>query len=138
MPVPLSKMMEGISVERRAAIKAGAAEIVRDNRLARLREAENLTQSELALRMGTTQANLSQIERKRDVKLSTLRNYVEGVGAKLEIIAKVGNRRIVLDVGHVAKAARVVSSDPVAGRYMASGKKASKGMPVRKRPAKKA
>jgi transcriptional regulator with XRE-family HTH domain len=53
--------------------------------LNRLRESRGWTQAELAGRLGTSQANVSRLERRRDIRLSSLREYVASLGGRLEI-----------------------------------------------------
>jgi hypothetical protein len=55
--------------------------------LARLREARGATQQQIADAWGSTQSNVSQIERTPDIYLSTLRSYIEALGGRLEICA---------------------------------------------------
>lgn len=52
-----------------------------------LRQAAGLTQAELAATLDVSQSAISQLEQGRDVKLSTLRAYVEALGADLELTA---------------------------------------------------
>lgn len=56
-------------------------------RLAAIRESRQTTQVQLAQLMSTTQANISRIERTENPYLSTLADYVEGLGGRLEINA---------------------------------------------------
>jgi hypothetical protein len=55
--------------------------------LARIRGERQVTQVELAARLGRSQGNISELERRSDVYLSSLREYVEALGGKLEINA---------------------------------------------------
>jgi DNA-binding Xre family transcriptional regulator len=57
-------------------------------RLAELRQARGLTQTELAERAGLAQANLSRVENQDDMKLGTLQKIVTAMGASLSIVAK--------------------------------------------------
>lgn len=57
-----------------------------------LRQAAQPTQEELAATLGVRQDTISRLEKRTDMLLSTLRQYVEGVGGKLELIAKFPNR----------------------------------------------
>ena len=50
--------------------------------------ARELTVSGLVDETGLGQANVSKIERRTDVYISTLRSYVEAMGGELEITAK--------------------------------------------------
>lgn len=65
-------------------------------KLAELRDRMDTTQAELAAVMGVTQANVSRIERQENVYLSTLSEYVEALGGKLEISAVFEDRVIPL------------------------------------------
>jgi hypothetical protein len=76
------------SPERIAAVEAEAARMLREMPLHELRHARNLTQQELASTLRTSQANISKLERRTDVYVSTLRRYVRGMGGELEIIAR--------------------------------------------------
>jgi transcriptional regulator with XRE-family HTH domain len=54
--------------------------------LRQAREAAGMTQDEVARRLGTKKSAISRMENHADdVRLSTLRNYAEAVGASLEI-----------------------------------------------------
>ncbi len=57
-------------------------------RLADLRQSRGLSQAELAERVGVKQANISRIEGRDDLKLSTLTKVVEAMGATLSIRAR--------------------------------------------------
>ncbi len=45
------------------------------------------SQADLAAELGISQSAVSQLERGDDVKVSTLRSYVQGLGARLRIVA---------------------------------------------------
>jgi DNA-binding transcriptional regulator YiaG len=49
--------------------------------LAEIRKASNLTQQQLAVLLETDQGTVSRIERRDDLLLSTLRDYLEAAGA---------------------------------------------------------
>lgn len=65
--------------------------------LAEVREEAGRTQAELADTLDVSQANVSRIERQDDLYLSTLREYVEALGGKLEIRAVFPDRVVTLD-----------------------------------------
>jgi len=67
--------------------------------LSQLREERGLTQRELAEQMRVTQANISRVEHQEDLYLSTLRNYVEALGGRLEVHAVFDDQTVDLDVG---------------------------------------
>lgn len=56
-------------------------------RLVEIRESRKATQVQLAELMGTTQANISRIEKTDNPYLSTLAGYVAGLGGRLEVNA---------------------------------------------------
>jgi transcriptional regulator with XRE-family HTH domain len=57
------------------------------NTLAQLRESLGLRQVEVAERLGTNQGGVSRLERREDLYLSTLREYVVALGGELELLA---------------------------------------------------
>ena len=52
-----------------------------------------LTQVELAKRIGMSQSDLSKLERRQDVRLSTLRAYAGGLGGCLRIVFHKGHEQ---------------------------------------------
>jgi transcriptional regulator with XRE-family HTH domain len=69
-------------------------------RLAILREQLGKSQVELAEILGTSQPNVSQLERSEDLQLSSLARYVHALGGQLQINVVVGDAtyRLVDDV----------------------------------------
>jgi len=53
-----------------------------------LRKARKLTQEELAERLGIRQSNVSKLERRADLPVSTLRDLVEAMGGELRLTAR--------------------------------------------------
>lgn len=52
-----------------------------------LRHAAAVSQAELAGRLDVTQGAVSKLEHSDDVRVSTLRQYLEALGARLELVA---------------------------------------------------
>lgn len=78
------KMMESNMTKetvRRAHIKA--EQDIMTIRLAQLREEQNVKQSEMA---NFSQSSVSKIEKRKDIKISTLIDYLDSLGMGLEII----------------------------------------------------
>jgi predicted transcriptional regulator/DNA-binding XRE family transcriptional regulator len=69
-------------------VERGGGEAHIGERLKRVREKAGVTQKELATRLGMHQSSLSRIEHQADILVSTLRDYIEGLGAKLRIDAR--------------------------------------------------
>lgn len=74
------------------ATKARAASrtkvLLADVHLQELRRARRLSQEELGERLGPTQPEVSKIEGRVDMYVSTLRRYVEAMGGELDIVAR--------------------------------------------------
>ncbi|EPV3839166.1 helix-turn-helix domain-containing protein [Morganella morganii] len=69
-----------------AAARVQADEILLNIHLAELREKVNKTQVEMVQALGIKQPTVAGMEKPgRDVKLSTLRRYVDAIGGKLNI-----------------------------------------------------
>jgi DNA-binding XRE family transcriptional regulator len=65
-----------------------------------VREAMHKTQVEVATAIGTEQGEISRIEHREDVRLSTLRRYAEAIGAQCEVVfvfPKTGHRITIAD-----------------------------------------
>jgi len=80
-------LRQGRDPERleRNAEQAAALLAVMD--LAELRGALHLTQEELANRLSVAQSNVSRLERRRDMLISTLREVVRAFGGELRLSA---------------------------------------------------
>ena len=77
------------------------AETFEEIRLYELRHAEAVSQAELAGRLEVTQGAVSKFEHADDVRVSTLRQYLEALGARLELMAVFDDedRRVPLHLG---------------------------------------
>src|SRR5438270_12122641 len=69
------------------AIDRARQESLAELRLYELRHAEEVSQAELAGRLEVTQGAISKFEHAEDVRISTLRQYLEALGARLELLA---------------------------------------------------
>src|SRR5262249_58811186 len=85
-----------VSWRRRGVMIPRTAEPVRRRHPGALRAAHRVRKSEVAARLGTPQAVSSQLERRRDFRVSTLRRYIAALGAELELSAVIGGRRVQL------------------------------------------
>ena len=64
--------------------------------LAELREALQVSQDELGKKLKVTQAAISRLERRPNVLLDSIANYVDALGGKLELHAVLPNRTVKL------------------------------------------
>jgi transcriptional regulator with XRE-family HTH domain len=62
-----------------------------------LRKARKLTQEQLAERLGIRQSNVSKMERRTDLHVSTLRDVVEAMGGELRVTARFSDAEYELD-----------------------------------------
>ncbi len=86
MTKTLQEMLAERSLDSRARIKQLAEQLLLENQLFRIREELEISQKELAQTMGIKQPSLSAIEnRGNDLKISTMKKYVEAMGGKLRI-----------------------------------------------------
>lgn len=86
-PVPAEDVLAALAPERQARIKARAAELIGEEMALRdLRRAKQVTQEQVAQRLGGRQVYVSRLEKRADMKLSTLREYVQAIGGDLQLM----------------------------------------------------
>lgn len=85
----LDDVMAALPEARRERIEARAMELAT---LKDLRQAAQQTQEQLAAALGVGQGTISRLEKRSDMLLSTLRQYVEGMGGELSLVAQFPNR----------------------------------------------
>lgn len=86
-PVPVEEVLAKLPPERQAKIKARGAELIAEYYALRdLRRSKKVTQEEIAKRLGGRQVYVSRLERRADMKLSTLKDYVEALGGDLQLM----------------------------------------------------
>lgn len=95
MPVSHDDVMARLTPERRERITARAQELLAEEEmtLRDLRMIQNLTQARVAEALGIEQDSVSRMERRPDMLVSTMSNYVEAMGGRLRIVAEFPNRR---------------------------------------------
>jgi DNA-binding XRE family transcriptional regulator len=85
--------MESLPADERDAIVRRAAVLIEEQMtLQELRKTLNLTQESMARLLEIKQANVSKVEKRADMLISTLRSYVEAMGGSLELIARLPGR----------------------------------------------
>lgn len=85
--IPSEEVFATYSPERQTKIKARAAELIAEELALRdLRKARQLTQEDVAKKLGGKQVYVSRLEKRSDMKLSTLRKYVRAIGGAMEIV----------------------------------------------------
>ncbi len=83
------------------SIAAAQERALEELRLYELRHAEAVSQAELAGRLEVTQGAISKFEHADDVRISTLRQYLEALGARLALVAVFDDedRRVPIELG---------------------------------------
>jgi DNA-binding XRE family transcriptional regulator len=93
MTVTLEEFMKDFTPEERALVASRTAALIEEELTLRdLRQARHLTQERMAALMGVEQENVSRLERRADLLLSTLSSYVAAMGGKLRLVAEFPNR----------------------------------------------
>jgi transcriptional regulator with XRE-family HTH domain len=82
--------------ESRNRVEAQVKKALREIPLDELRSARRLTQQQLASQLDISQAVVSRVERQADMYVSTLRNFVEAMGGRLEIQAVFPDGRVII------------------------------------------
>jgi DNA-binding XRE family transcriptional regulator len=77
-----------IPADQHAAVKRRSDAIVIGQLLRIMREGEELSQADVAKRMGLKQPAIARLERQRDVKLSTLREWAVATGGELVLAVR--------------------------------------------------
>ena len=95
----LDDVKKGLSAERRARVEERARTLLRAEGLRQLRKALKKTQNDVAEATGTSQHNVSRLESRQDMLLSSLNGYIEGLGGRLRVIAEMpGEEMIEIDL----------------------------------------
>lgn len=89
-----SELTKDLSPERRKRIEQRKEQLREEMTLSELRKAFLLTQDTLATALNVKQAEISKIENRADMLMSTLRNFVQAMGGDLEVRAVFPDRTI--------------------------------------------
>src|SRR3546814_11156998 len=89
----LKERMDKLPKARRKKVEARAAELIAEEMsLQDLRKARKRTQVRVAKELGIKQENVSRIEQRTDLLISTLSGYAEAMGGKLRLVAELPDR----------------------------------------------
>ncbi len=99
MGISLDRVISELPLESQKRVRAKAKEEIKVYKsLQAFRKVIGLTQEELAGKLSLKQTNISQLESRSDMHISTLRRYVEALGCELEINIRIpGKKTIRLD-----------------------------------------
>jgi hypothetical protein len=88
MPNPSKALQQDVTDVRRTKLLRRGPKPTRMLKLPlrAIREAAGKTQAEVGAAIGSDQAEMSKLERRPDMMLSTLRRYAEAVGARCDVV----------------------------------------------------
>jgi transcriptional regulator with XRE-family HTH domain len=89
-----SDLTANFSPERKARIAQKTQQLKSEMALNELREAFSLTQEQLASKLNVKQPAISRLEQRSDMYISHLREVIEAMGGKLDIIATFDDRQV--------------------------------------------
>ena len=93
---PFSTLRDKMTPEQRAESKTRAQLALLHLTLAELRKSLDLTQEEVADKLGVVQSALSTIEHQDDIQVSTLSRYINSLGGSLTIVARFPDKEIII------------------------------------------
>src|ERR1700722_16903004 len=106
MSLDINDFVKTLPIARQRKIAKRAAELMAEEMtLQELRRAREITQEKMAKKLGIAQKQISEIERRTDMHISTLRRSIEAMGGKLSLVAEFPDRKPVKLSGIKAKVA---------------------------------
>lgn len=85
----LREKIAGLPAPRRERVAARTTALIgQENALRQLREAHSKTQATLAKKLGVGQDSVSRLEKRSDMLISTLRDYVAALGGKMRLVVE--------------------------------------------------
>lgn len=89
----LDDLRKELSPAQRKRVDARTAQIIAEElTLQGLRKAQHKTQNQVAKTLGMSQDQISRLEQRSDLLLSTLRKFIEGMGGQLSLVAEFPDR----------------------------------------------
>ena len=93
MSITIEEMIAKLSPERQKRIEKNGKQLIKEyKKLVEFRKAVGLTQVELARKLSISQENVSRLEKRDDMHLSTLRKYIEALGGELELFINIPDK----------------------------------------------
>ncbi|GLR64474.1 helix-turn-helix domain-containing protein [Marinospirillum insulare] len=94
MAKPLSELLKKIDPNVITGAQEQATQEIFEMKLAALREELELSQVEIAKRLGVSQPSIANLEKRgQEIKLSSLKRYVEAMGGKLTLDIQLADGR---------------------------------------------
>lgn len=83
-----SELRARMSPEARAQAETQTRQLMKEMPLQELRQARKMSQQQMAKTLHTNQSNVSRIEKRTDMYISTLRSVIKAMGGDLEVVAR--------------------------------------------------
>jgi transcriptional regulator with XRE-family HTH domain len=100
MATTLKEKLKKLPLDRQNKIKARSADLIAEEMTRQeLRQSLKLTQAQIAQRLQIDQGNVSRIEQRTDLMLSTLRKYIEALGGELQLVARFPDDQVITLAG---------------------------------------
>ena len=97
MPRNVNDIIRKLTTRQRKKVEARAAQLIAEEMtLRQLRQACRLTQQKVAKSLRIGQEGVSKIERRSDLLISTLREYVQAMGGQLSLVVEFPDREPVI------------------------------------------
>lgn len=94
MAKPLNELMKKVDAPVVAAARLQAEQEIFELRLAQLRQTVEMSQHDLAAVLGISQPSVANLEKRgHEVKISSLKRYVEALGGKLSLDVELADGR---------------------------------------------
>ena len=97
MAKSFKNLIAEIPPERLVKIEERAEELLIQMALQDIRQTRSLTQQELAQMLNINQAALSKMEHQTDMRVSTLRRILAGMGGTLKLVAQFPDGEVVIN-----------------------------------------
>lgn len=92
MAIDINDYISKLPKDRQDRIALRSKELIDEEySLSELRKTLMQTQKEVGCQLNINQAAVSKLERRTDMYISTLRNYIEAMGGKLDLVARFPN-----------------------------------------------
>ncbi len=96
----LKDKLQELSPQRRKKIEEESTKLIAEEMTRQqLRQARDLTQKQMAEFLQVDQGNISRLEQRTDLMLSTLQKYIAAMGGELKLIVEFPNRPPVTLIG---------------------------------------
>lgn len=91
--LPFEDFLASLPEDEQEAIRVRSQELIKQElTMLDLRKAMGQTQAAMAAKLGIKQENVSRVEQRADVMLSTLNSYLTAMGGRLKLVAEFEGR----------------------------------------------